>query len=394
MHRSQKLSLTVLLTIVCAIGVSMWWVGSSVVLTTRDEVPEVSWGADVRSASTAGSLALNRDAVALYDKDDDAYQDINATRYIYPPWYAVLMIPLSLIPSPAVYFVWWAIGVVLLVGSVRLLEISAPNLVSVVALATWAALACLWYGQSSFLLLAVLALGLRLSLAGRNVSAGIAMALCAFKPHLLLGFVVLWLADVKKWRTLLISAAGTTVILAAASELWIPGAWGQFLGTVFATGVLLVPEREVSLLTAINLLLPNAGSLGWAIWGLAVAAIVGSFLATIRRWQGNARGPAALAILVSLLLSLHGLSYDWVLLVAAFGLLARHSGISEYHAAMPFLLLAALLPIGFLATDAMLDRFGWAIHSPPLLLLAVYAWFVVAMTRSPESRASVLADVS
>jgi hypothetical protein len=297
----------------------------------------------------------------------------------------MMMIPLSLIPPTSVYFVWLAICLGLLAASIRLIEIRAPALTLIVVLASWSAFQGAWYGQSSFLLLAVLALGLRLMAVGRNVSAGIAMALCTFKPHLLLGFAILWLANLRKWRSLLVSAAGATVVLAVASETWIPGAWSQFLGTLFDTGVLLVPEREVSLLSAINLLLPGAGSLAWAIWGLATMAIISSFLATVHRWRGHIMVPAALAIMISLLLSLHGLSYDWVVLVAAYGLLSRYGGMSEYQTAMPFLLLAAMLRIGFIVTDGMLDQLGWAVHTPPLLLLAMYVWFVVAIGRSAES---------
>ena len=376
------------LFIVGVIGIVIWYTGGSIVLGTRNETPNVAWGADIRSASTAGSLALDRDAQALYDRNHSAYRQQKAAPFIYPPWYAMLMIPFSLIPFPLAFFVWTAIGVAFLLASVRLLEIKSPALVAVVVLATWAAFQSTWYGQTSFLLLFLLAAAIRLWQADRQVSAGIALALCAFKPHLLLGFLVLWLIDLRRWKTLLLSAAGATAALAVASEVWIPGSWRGFVSSIFDTGVLLVPEREVSLMAVFRLLLPNLGPWVWPLWGIAVAAVVAAFLATIRRWQGHTAVPMALAIVVSLLLSIHGLSYDWLVLVAAYALIANFGRIPEFNTVMPFLMLAALLRIGFFLTDAMLERLNWAIHTPPLLLLAAFVWLTRAIWQSPQSTGS------
>ena len=208
------------------------------------------------------------------------------------------------------------------------------------------------------------------------MSAGVGFALLGFKPHLLIGFGVAWLLDLKRsWRTLMWIGL-TTLFLVVVSAVWLPGSWVEFTRTILEAEPLASRSREVSLTSAAHLLFGDAAVLVWGSYAVTVVAVVGGLVYVDRKTSHDPVVMSALAVMASLLVALHSLSYDWLLLTVSLGLLVARERLDRARAAVVGLSLATVLAVGFPLTDAMLDAFGFAIHAPPLVLLAVFAWLV------------------
>jgi hypothetical protein len=141
------------------------------------------------------------------------------TPLVYPPWALPLFVPFAALPWLAAAPVWYTFLAALLLSTVLLLAglvPGAPRIVAacdLLALALgfkaidWAALV----GQPLFLCLALGAASWALSARGRDVPAGIALGMVAFKIHLALPFALLAVFR-RKPRTL-IAAVLTVAVL-------------------------------------------------------------------------------------------------------------------------------------------------------------------------------------
>jgi hypothetical protein len=141
------------------------------------------------------------------------------TPLVYPPWALPLFVPFAALPWLAAVPVWYTLVAALLLSTVLLLAglvPGAPRIVAacdLLALALgfkaidWAALV----GQPLFLCLALGTASWALSAGGRDVPAGIALGMAAFKIHLALPFVLLALVR-RAPRTLVVGALTVAVL--------------------------------------------------------------------------------------------------------------------------------------------------------------------------------------
>lgn len=370
-----RLTIVVSLVGVALFGGIAWAAfGVMAVQDVGEPLADVRMGRDLRAFTSAGELAAMRSGAELYDHEADVYVTTGASRYVNPPWYAMAMIPLSWIPFAWLYPLWTGAGIVIGALAVRKLRMPDPYRVGAVVLLSASAFLAVFYGQNTFFMVAILTLVVLALEQGSMVVGGVGLAFIGFKPHLLLGIAVWWLADFKRMKAAIASVLGVTFVLAIASALWMPGSWQAFIDAIGDPDVLVLPAKEVSLLSAGRLLFAGYPGVTVVFGALAFGAIAAALVLAVRRKAADIPYVAALAIVGSLLIAPHALVYDWLLLVVAGAIALRVPNISLWDIAIVGSLLAVVIPIGDILTELQLGAFGRAIHLAPLVLLGVFVW--------------------
>lgn len=314
------------------------------------------------------------------------------TPLVYPPWALPLFLPFTALPWLVAVPVWYALLAALLVSTVLLLAgllPGAPRLVAtcdLLALALgfkaidWAALV----GQPLFLCLAIGTASWALSARGRDVAAGIALGVAAFKIHLALPFAPL--AAFQRKPQTLVAAVLTVAVLggvfvglcddpAAAVASLADNLAGRREATYDprAEGYPLSDKLvwRTSLTALAELFAPGARRHEIAINALLLAAVVPFWIVPFARQRvSTARAFSIFAVLTLLATPHH--HYDCLVLLPLY-LLARETDRAERIA----LLAAAsplLLPInGLLSLLALPDPFRFLYFNVQLGLLALAA---------------------
>jgi hypothetical protein len=196
-------------------------------------------GGDYPAFYVAGHI-LNTQPDRLYDLalQEKLYREVIPDAspkefLLFPsaPFFAVLYRPLALLPYAWSYLVWLVIGAGLAVAGVVLLRKATPELsdedgrTAMLASLSFAPLLLEGWvgGQTTALVLFCVALGVYLRQEKRPVSAGIVLAMLAFKPTLLL-LMVPMLAVTRSFRVLLGMAIGGLGLLCIS--IWAVGIEG------------------------------------------------------------------------------------------------------------------------------------------------------------------------
>ena len=139
--------------------------------------------------------------------------------YAYPPFFAIIFIPLSFLPLGWAFHVWNVVNVTLILASVKLLlrhqqRHSTRDFVvaCLIVFAFFPVLTGLHNGQSSFLVLFTLTLTYLALKSRRDTVGGIALALGLFKPQLVLVIAAVLLYR-RRWRTVLAFSATAVLLL-------------------------------------------------------------------------------------------------------------------------------------------------------------------------------------
>ncbi|MGI9641385.1 MAG: glycosyltransferase family 87 protein, partial [Acidimicrobiia bacterium] len=265
----------VAVVIMVLIGAGLLWPGMIVSFAESAGSPtaELPYGRDLRTFIAAGELAAERSGDLIYDRTAGAYVEAGSTdsRFVNPPWYAMLMIPLTWFSFPLAFAAWTAAGLAAGLVALKRLCTSRAELVAGAALLTAAATLTIWYGQNTFFMLALLSIAILALERGAYTTSGIAFGFLAFKPHLFLGFAVWLVLDFRRMMRVAIPAIVTSLALFAVSAIWLPGAWMEFLAAVFSDESLANDARELSLLSFVRLLFV----------GYPALVVIGSVLAVI-----------------------------------------------------------------------------------------------------------------
>ncbi len=194
-------------------------------------------GGDFLAFYTGGRLALQGRSESLYDFEaQKALQDEllgrergQSSAFLNPPPFALLMVPFAALPYPAAVGCWWALSLLLLALSLRLvrgsLERAGPELLF--SLLFLPASLTLVMGQNAFLTLALASATFAALRGGRDGLAGVALGAMVLKPQLAIGFGVVLLVK-GRWRAIG-SAVATATTLGAIAWLSLPGAWEAWL---------------------------------------------------------------------------------------------------------------------------------------------------------------------
>ncbi len=384
---SKRFILLIAGTVIVAGGMILWIVfANDVIATWGHPIADLPYGRDLRSFTAAGEIAAARDANALYDSASIQYVSAGAARFVNPPWYAMVMIPFTWLPFHALFPIWAVVGICALWWSLGRLAVAERDRVGVTVLLSMAGVFALYFGQNTLFMVAILAFGILSLEKGARVTSGVAIALLGFKPHLLVGLAFWWLADFSnRWKEIL-AALATSVVLILVSAIWLPGSWEGFANALQEPGSLVDVDVEVTLFSAIRLLMGSATALATVLFILAASALLAGLVLTVRTSHVSVRTVAGVAVAVSVLVAVHGLPYDWLLLVVAGGLVASESGFGQSRVAVAGVLLGSALVLGDYLTEFQLDRIPIAIHIAPWTLLGVTVWMMRTARMGSRSR--------
>ncbi len=294
---------------------------------------------------TAGRLVADGRGAELYDPTVQAALQAGLgsdalSWFVSPPFVAVLMVPLGLLPYAVAAALWTALTFGLLWFSVHTLADLDPAFARVagwrgmlVAGSCQVVLELLGAGQDSAVVLAAFALGARLLVAGHDPWAGAVLSIALIKPHLV------WLVPLVLLLRGAVAAlagfvAGAVALVAASFAVLGVGAWTAWLDAL--TSPLYRDEvvvgqtaKNTSINGLVEHLTPGSGALATALWLAGVAVVV----ALTVRHRGALRDLALPVLLVTVvplvtvLLSPHAMVYDLVLTYPGVAwLLTRRAG--------------------------------------------------------------------
>ena len=327
-----------------------------------------SWG---RFALTH-PLAQIYDAAALHDFQLglDPISDLLAP-YPYPPQFAVLLVPLSLIDRNLAFALWCLTTLAL-----YLVAVGGGWRVTVATLILPTTSIALVAGQNGFLTAALMIGGLRLARTG-PLLAGMLFGLLAYKPQFGL-LVPIALLAAGLWRV--IAAATVTVLLQAAAltvafgwDIW--GAWIGFLRGHFGVVTAAMPlDRIMPTVTSGVLMLGGSPALARAVQA-AVAVVVAILVWRCFR-RGNFVLSAAALQVGAFLATPYALAYDLPIAGSALIAVLVQPGAEFVPLEVSALIAAAILPIGMTMPNALL----------PYGTIGVALLFAVIVRRALTSR--------
>lgn len=297
---------------------------------------------DFSSFYTAGLLVRQGEGRFLYDRHEQwrlqqefaPHVDIQKgpRPFIRPPFEALVFLPLAYFSYPAALAIWSIAKFVVLWLTLRVLP--RPRPFTRIYPAWLEAALCLGFfpvffdlveGQDAILLLLIVAAALNRLQSGKDIAAGVILALGLFKFHLVVPLVMMLLLAGRA-RILAgflpgtAALAGLSCVISGANVLSAYPTYLLNLNRATGAGVVIAESMPNlrGLLTAFIGNAPYPGPIHWLLLPVAMAAIV----LTARFWKpllstgfpGLALG-YCLALLVAILTSYYAYSYDMTLLV-------------------------------------------------------------------------------
>lgn len=356
-------------------------------------------GADFGAYYVAGQIYNHHDPARIYEFElqrsvfkenfPDAPAD-EALLYANSPFFIAPFILLSRLPYTWAYLIWLVFSLSLYIAGFSILWRSLGSLPQeiwltalLLALSFWPFLVeCLAGGQTSAVGFFCLALAIALETRSRFWS-GVVLALCAYKPTLLL-LVVPMLLVTGRWLTLVGLAAGSIVL--ALISWGLVGLQGCinfinrllfFSTTTTSTVTGLRSWKYVDINFFMRLLLPNHTNLRWAIVAIVVLAAVPFIV--LKWWrlkdERQRRLLWALTLTWTPVLTLYMGIYDSTILVLPALLLTAEFYSSGYRSdTLPFayrcLLLALYLAPWFTQNIAMMT--GVQIYTLAVAAFGIY----------------------
>jgi hypothetical protein len=314
--------------------------------------------------------------------------------YYYPPWFAAvcaLLVPLGYDGAKAA---WLALNLELLLLSGYLLRDAVPGVPRTVApvlvpLFGMSVIALL-VGQTSILVLFLVALSWKLLRRGNDRVAGAALALVTTKPQLaalLVAALLIWSARQRRWGVL----AGFAVTLAALAAI------GAAIAPAWPLEMMRAAERTPPptahfpwIGTTWYLVLKAAGLPSWALWWLYLTAAVPMLAVLIGAALDRSRPVediVSLGLIAPFVVAPYGRHYDFpVLLVPALVLIGRRLSEKAGTALLVGLLILPYVNLAIVA--AFRERYPstiklfpeWTYIWIPLLILVV--WFATEAVRT------------
>jgi len=301
----------------------------------------------------------------------------------YPPTFALLTLPLALVPYKLAYTAFVGASLALYLLTIR--RISDHRWATLLALAFPAVFLNAFHGQNGFLNAAVLGFGL-LWLDRRPWLGGAVLGLLVYKPHfgVLLPLVFLVTGN---WRAFAAASLSAGLFIAATFLVFGPAPWIAFVHNMPLVSSLLehaylpwpkIPSWFVAL-SYLGVARPAAYALH-----AAVALVLGAAMLWAWRNPGAAELKKALTVLAALAVSPYMFDYDLTLLALPIAWVAEYG---RRHV-LPVGTKAALV-LAF-ATPIVFTPIASAVHvqlmAPALLCVFIAVWRVF---RASEAAAGV-----
>lgn len=284
-------------------------------------------GGDYPAFYAAGRIVLD-DPSALYDVDTQTEWQVDllgdqpegsVMYFAYPPYVALLYAPLAALPYTVSYAIHTALMVGLLVFGLARLRPLVPLLdrwfeqAVIAAILFFPMFRGLTGGQTTALVLCLVAIGVRALADRHDVVAGLAFAGILFKPQYALAFLGVSLL-IGRWRVVAAGAAGALgwFLVGAAVQGWgWLGPWSEQVRWFTELDAEANASNAVSWLGFSEALFgagsTTAGLIGWPLAGLTAAAMAWAW------WRDGGRHLALLLAFscpAVLLFAPHAMYYD------------------------------------------------------------------------------------
>lgn len=341
-------------------------------------------GADYRAFAVAGSLAADGIGGGLYESA--RYSSANTAAFVYPPWFALFMVPWSWFSLVAGYWWWLLITLSVSVASHSLISRRAGVVIAVVPVLAISGYQTALLGQSAFLVAALAALAVMALDRDRFLLAGLALAALSFKPHIALGIVV-WYLFVAQGRKALVTAGVAGVVLFGVAEVVLAGstfAWFTSLWQLLDS--LVTPGAEVTIPAAIE----EAVGVSVPMLGRIAFLVVGfGWVWSLERRRVVDRGTLLLCTLgVAVVMGPHSLLYDVLALSPAVALAWVTRSDGRRFLAIGGAAVVAFLTIAPFVWIPTFDLIGFRLP----IAAAVLTAFIVFAGESLPSRIREVAD--
>ncbi|HZQ41857.1 MAG TPA: glycosyltransferase family 87 protein [Acidobacteriaceae bacterium] len=295
---------------------------------------------DLRAFYTAGHMLRTGQADDLYIYPTEQHfqstlvsPDPRALPFMPPPFAALPFVPLSLLSFWPAWFIVAAVNILLLLACIALLK---PFLTALSArwklapallvLSFLPAAIALLMGQLSILLLLVYSACFVCLRRGRNLTAGLILALALIKFQIALPVALLFLLW-RQWRVLAGFLAGSAFLTALSIYIVSPAAFLAYLHSLYSMTTTITADRATQLHFAIlPHQMPNLYGLLFTLTRGAALSHILILAASIAlfAWTTLQRPSLPLALCTAMLVSYHLFFYDLTLLLLPLALLADH----------------------------------------------------------------------
>lgn len=236
--------------------------------------------------------------------------------YRNPPFYALLYRPMAGLPYLTSYAVWAVVGLLALIGGLRLVHGPGFGRPLAWALCFYPTFAAVSFGQNTLLSFGVFAVVYWCVTQDRRFLAGLAAGLLLYKPQLVLGLGVWWLIDVRRYWPALVGTAVTGTVLAALSWLSLPDEtadWVRRLPDIAAYDQF--DFYNLHNPRGFGDLISSSRAVGQWVGLLGLVVAVGWLGRFQRRHRQDDRLVFAAAVFATLWGSPHTMTYEWALAV-------------------------------------------------------------------------------
>jgi len=312
-------------------GAALWgtWLLSIVLGSQNVDLAGQIIGTDYLEFYAAGTTVRQGESARLYDMAYQAQlqQTIIGPQlrgyygFITPPFLAWLFVPFSALSYLWSFALWSVLGLIALGISLRLLGAPQPGRAALWSLTWFPVFATISFGQNSLLSVLILSLVYYLWRTDRQLAAGLAASCLLYKPQLLIGILLLWLATRKKRGVALIGLVTGGCILAALSFWQMPEASREYV--IFVRTVLpALPDWQQYPLWHLHtvwgfwrMLLPEARPLANGLYAVITTAGIAGFVYVCRQLETRPALQFASAICLTLWITPHAMIYDWAVLL-------------------------------------------------------------------------------
>lgn len=318
---------------------------------------------------------------------------VGSAVFPYPPPTGLVLSIVSRLNLASATILWTLLSLAAVSVGTRLITRSWWPLPLV--LLSMPALLAIRLGQNTAFSLLVLAVGLLLIRKDHPLAAGAILGLLILKPQLALGLVLWWVVSPKRLSREALGAAISAGGILVMSLIIAPDGWRTYLSSlsdlVNPPGI--IPAGSFSLMDFTRFLI-GSGTTANVITFTGTVFLLVVFAIMLRRFRASPRLGFGVALLASVLLSPHMVSYDWLLLLVPGAILWEHFRPlrPELISSAGVLSLSAVYSAEIVVGSLRVD--GWA-FSPafPLLLMAATWLLIGAQGRATTSLGSPVLDV-
>ncbi|MFV1999049.1 MAG: glycosyltransferase family 87 protein [Acidimicrobiia bacterium] len=330
-------------------------------------------GLDYRAFLAAGELIRSASSDLLYEPFSPEFLELAQVGFVYPPWAALFMIPWTFLSVNVGLTLWTVVGLGVMVAGLRSCGVKDWR-PAVVAMVSFPAVFALGLGQSTFFFIGIVGFTVGSMVRSQAERSGFWLALAGWKPHLLVGFGLLWVTDPRRWWRQALAAAAGTIGLILVSSIALPGSWKAWVAfLVDSVNGLASAVLEASLPGMVSLVIGSLNPVRWVIVAVLAVGLITLVIVTLRRRKASLEASIALALGTWLLIVPHVVIYDVLVLLVPLSMAFQTRFRRDVVASGT--LLALGLSIGPRVIQMQLDLWGRALDLSTLALVVAVAMF-------------------